>query len=117
MMNCGSDPVEFYSAAPRKPSETVSASESVFCEAKHRKKISYTEDGRKMIDGVEIEAPEDVIERAGRTPEEMWRRLIVKAAATDSLKTGNGSSTPSEADSASVTSEEIPPSKQIHKST
>uniref|UniRef100_A0A914Z6U2 Uncharacterized protein n=1 Tax=Panagrolaimus superbus TaxID=310955 RepID=A0A914Z6U2_9BILA len=57
MMNhSASDAVEFYSAPA---SKRVNEDTKVFVEHKEKKKVSYTEDGRKMIDGKIVESSDD----------------------------------------------------------
>ncbi|KAF7632356.1 hypothetical protein Mgra_00008206 [Meloidogyne graminicola] len=113
MMNCPTENFEFYSASPsaikqlnssrsnanspkssRQESDNISLDEEklnkqrgleVFSEVKKREKISYTPDGRRMIEG-KLEAPEN-------KPEQLWGKLIGDSITTrkffESQKQGN----------------------------
>jgi len=98
MMNCPTDGVDVYATSPtsrrllqqvvmteseeKKSSDESSEDSSngetpknelqVFVEVKKKRSISYTEDGRKMIDGKLQD--ENVV-----APEGMWNRLIVNS--------------------------------------
>jgi len=108
MMNCPTDNVEFYSASPSSRRSYLSSAASanttnssssaedqqtqllhdeedirVFSEAKDRPHISYTEDGRKMVDGKLMES-EEVLKA---DPMKMWDRLILSKVAETQLQT------------------------------
>ncbi|KAI1711906.1 hypothetical protein DdX_09866 [Ditylenchus destructor] len=103
MMNCPTDNVEFYSASPSSkrallagsttPTSTSSddATNSqntthedtvrVFSEAKDKPQVTYTEDGRKMVDGKILEG-----DYPKADPMQMWEKLILSKIATGQLK-------------------------------
>uniref|UniRef100_A0AC34GQX3 Uncharacterized protein n=1 Tax=Panagrolaimus sp. ES5 TaxID=591445 RepID=A0AC34GQX3_9BILA len=88
MMNhSASDAVEFYSAPA---SKKVNEDTKVFVEHKEKKKVSYTEDGRKMIDGKIVESSDD---EASPTlnPQQMWDKLIVQKQITGNLEKSEAS--------------------------
>ncbi|KAE9552519.1 hypothetical protein FO519_004261 [Halicephalobus sp. NKZ332] len=84
MMNCNNDAVEFYAAPVRGP---TCESDKVFVEHKQRQKVSYTEDGRKMIDGKLVENLEQT---KALTPQQRWNRLILVSAAAGGIKKNSG---------------------------
>ena len=85
MMNCNNDAVEFYAAPTRGP---ACESDKVFVEHKEKQKVSYTEDGRKMIDGKIVENEEQT---QTLTPQQRWNRLILVTAAAGGIKKTSGS--------------------------
>uniref|UniRef100_A0AC35G8N4 Uncharacterized protein n=1 Tax=Panagrolaimus sp. PS1159 TaxID=55785 RepID=A0AC35G8N4_9BILA len=86
MMNQCSDAVEFYSA-PNSRSGTLNAAETkVFVEHKEKKKVSYTEDGRKMIDGKIVENSSDDESSPTLNPQQMWEKLIVTSVVTGNIQ-------------------------------
>uniref|UniRef100_A0A914PHI6 Uncharacterized protein n=1 Tax=Panagrolaimus davidi TaxID=227884 RepID=A0A914PHI6_9BILA len=100
MMNQCSDAVEFYSA-PNSRSGTLNAAETkVFVEHKEKKKVTYTEDGRKMIDGKIVENSSDDESSPTLNPQQMWEKLIVTSVVTGNIQkpestSSNSSTSPS----------------------
>ncbi|KAK6054701.1 hypothetical protein COOONC_07796 [Cooperia oncophora] len=74
MMNSPADTVEFYAA--RKSTEDGADQEDlkVFREAKHKRSVSYTQDGRRMIDGK--------IEGGAETATNLWEKTLRIGALT-----------------------------------
>ncbi|PIO69645.1 hypothetical protein TELCIR_08527 [Teladorsagia circumcincta] len=76
MMNSPADTVEFY-AAKRSDEDEANANEKdlkVFSEAKHKHSVSYTQDGRRMIDGK--------IEGGSGTAMNLWGETLRRGAIT-----------------------------------
>ncbi|KAI1727485.1 hypothetical protein Ddc_04791 [Ditylenchus destructor] len=105
MMNCPTDNVEFYSASPSSKRAFLASSTSptstssddatnsqnrhtteddtvrVFSEAKDKPQLTYTEDGRKMVDGKIQEG-----DYPKADPMQMWEKLILSKLAAGQLK-------------------------------
>ncbi|CAD5217953.1 unnamed protein product [Bursaphelenchus xylophilus] len=80
MMNSPTDAVDFY-ATPSSTSRFSNDNDmKVFSEAKDRQHISYTKDGRKLVDG-KLEEQSEITS----DPMKAWSRLILNRIATNQI--------------------------------
>ncbi|CAJ0606097.1 unnamed protein product [Cylicocyclus nassatus] len=79
MMNSPNDAVEFYATNQNLQTTMCEEDLKAFTEAKKRPKITYTKDGRRMIDG-KIEDAES------STPLNMWGNALMNGVVKSALK-------------------------------
>uniref|UniRef100_A0A1I7ZQH2 DNA topoisomerase III n=2 Tax=Steinernema glaseri TaxID=37863 RepID=A0A1I7ZQH2_9BILA len=73
MMNCPSDNVEFYQTPDREEAQDTDV--QVFIEQKERPQVSYTDHGRKLLDG--LPEPSEPPQEA----EKLWSDLLMRSRA------------------------------------
>ncbi|CAD5212803.1 unnamed protein product [Bursaphelenchus okinawaensis] len=84
MMNSPTDAVDFYATPSSTSRFQDNADIRVFSEQKERRQISYTKDGRKLVDG-KLEEQSEITS----DPAKAWNRLILNRIATNQIPKEN----------------------------
>ncbi|KAH7711083.1 Protein F26G1.2 b [Aphelenchoides avenae] len=85
MMNCPTETVDFYAAAPSHSADfaTDAALVKAFSRPKERPQVTYSNDGRKFINGKLVSSDSD---SEPESPQLSWNRLIFRNFAAGQLR-------------------------------